>query len=126
MDLLSSLLKKFSNEIFEDLQPHIIAKFKRFHSENPHIYALFKRFCLDLKQAGQTQYGSKAVMERIRWHVLVETRGEDFKINNNYTRCYTRLLILDEPEFSDFFQTRKSPGTVPGTHLTPLNQPETL
>lgn len=95
--------------IFADIQPHIVRMFWKFHTENPHIYELFKSFCQDVKNAGRTAYGAGAVFERIRWHVNIEVRSDDdFKLNNNYRSCYSRLLILEDPSFSAFFAIRST------------------
>lgn len=105
-----------SHSLFADLQPHVVEAFWAYHSENPHVYELFKRYAHDLRRAGRNHYGAKAVMERIRWHYSVETLGDDFKLNNNYTSCYARLLIMQDSRFASFFQTRRTPGSV---HLFP-------
>lgn len=98
--------------LFEMLQPHIVKKFWSYHQDNPQIFALFLRFTRELVKAGRANYGGKAIAERIRWHVAVETKGEDFKIGNNHTACYSRLLVVLYPEFENFFSFRNSPGTV--------------
>jgi hypothetical protein len=105
------------HEIFSDVQPHIVRNFWKFHRENPHFYDLIKRFALELKRAGRAHYGMVAISERVRWHIAVENKGDDFKFNNNYRSCYARLLMLLEPEFKDFFETRRTPGTVPRNSL---------
>jgi hypothetical protein len=88
------------------IAPHIVASFEKFHAENPQIFDLFRAFCEDARRAGRGRYGSKAIVERIRWHVEVETRGDAFKLNNNYTSCYARLLLQEDPSFATFFQLR--------------------
>lgn len=97
---------------FSDLDPAIVEKFIAFDKANPRVYELFKRFAWELKSAGRNRFGAKAIVERIRWHYAVETIADDFTINNNFTSCYARLLILDEPAFRDFFETRRTPGTI--------------
>lgn len=103
---LSSLRQ---NGLFRDVQSHILEAFWGFHTENPIVFDLFRAFSEDLLRAGRAQYGSKAIMERIRWHITVEVKGGDeFKINNNYSSCYARLLALVDPRFQTFFQMRSS------------------
>lgn len=94
------------HDLFRDIQPHIVERFWKFHQENPHVYEWFKAFSHDVKNSGAQGYGSKAVVERIRWHVMIETKGEPFKISNDFTACYSRLLIMLEPAFEGFFQLR--------------------
>ena len=101
--------------LFHDISPHIVDRFVDYHKANPHVYDLFKKFARELLTKGLRHYGAKAIMERIRWHIEVETACDDFKINNNYTSCYTRLLINEDPIFKNFFDTRRTPITL-GAH----------
>jgi len=84
------------------------AEFEQFHKENPHVYELFRRFTYQAIDAGRRDFGAKAVIERIRWSAMVDTRGEIFKINNNYASRYARKFMEDHPEHAGLFQTRKS------------------
>lgn len=103
-----SLFQKES--LLSELKPHIVKRFLKYHADNPHLYELFKRFSTDLKRSARRFYGAKAIMERIRWHINIETKGEEFKISNNYTSCYARLLIADDPWFKEFFKTKRTRG----------------
>ena len=53
----------------------------------------------------------KAIFERLRWWSLVEAKSDSFKINNNFTAHYAWLLMKDEPELRDFFETRVQRST---------------
>lgn len=84
--------------------------FEEFHAANPHVYRLFKRYAhkafLAQKCAGH--FGAKAVWERIRWELNIETDSTDeFKLNNNYTAYYARLYMSDFPAAVGFFRTRE-------------------
>ncbi len=95
------------HEIFDDIRPHILERFWVYHGANPHIFDLYLKFARQVRQAGFKRYGTKAITERIRWYVDVETKGDTFKINDNYHSCYARLLIVSYPEeFENFFETR--------------------
>lgn len=109
-----NVLRPF-NGLFLDLNPQIVESFLDFNKKNPNIYQLFKRFALEVRETGRRHYGAKAIMERIRWEIEIQ-RNADFKINNNYTSCYTRLLIFFEPSFANFFETRHTPGTILEVH----------
>jgi hypothetical protein len=98
----------FSHSLFGDVAPHIVDKFLPYHRENPEVYAAFKRFAYELKQAGRDHFGSKGIMERLRWWSAVEAKNDQFKINNSYASCYARLLVFEDPGFSDFFQLRST------------------
>lgn len=99
-----------ASDHFRDIQAHIVRAGWKFHEENPHVFELFKAFCADLRNAGRKRYGAKAIVERIRWHLDVETKGDQFKINNNFPAFYSRLLMIEDPSFVDFFQTRSTQG----------------
>ena len=86
---------------------HIEEKFEVYHEQNPQVYGLFIKFTKQAKQSGIKNYSSKSVFERMRWHVDIETVGEVFKLNNNYTAYYARKMMQDYPEFSDFFRIRE-------------------
>ena len=87
----------------------IQATFDKFHADHPDIYEMFKRFARQLRGAGRERYGAKSIMERIRWELATSSSGVDdgFKINNNFTSRYARKLIVDDPTFESFFETRK-------------------
>lgn len=81
--------------------------FEEYDQEHPKIYELFKKFAIQLMANGKKHYGAKSIMERIRWHFDVDERGDDFKINNNYTSRYVRKLIAEHPMFENFFFLRE-------------------
>jgi hypothetical protein len=98
--------------IFSDLKPEIVQEFFWWHRQNPHVYELFKRFATEAVHSGRKRFSAYYIMERIRWYMNVETKGDVFKLNNNHRPCYARLLILEDPRFSNFFETRHTPGSV--------------
>ncbi len=82
-------------------------KFLEFDAENPVIYELFVSYAKQVKDAGHKRFSAEAIINRIRWHVSVETRGDSFKINNNHKPFYARKLVKEYPEFEGFFQFRE-------------------
>jgi hypothetical protein len=46
-------------------------------------------------------------VEVVRFHRALETTDPDFKLNNNYSSRYARILMDEEPELAGFFQTRE-------------------
>ena len=87
------------------------AAFWAYHSANPSIYEALKRFALEAKRHGRRKLGIAAIFERLRWWSLVEAKSDSFKLNNNYRAFYARLLMQDETELQDFFETRKQRST---------------
>ncbi len=84
----------------------IEAKFWAFHEENPHVYVLFDRFAREAA-VRHPRIAVSLVIERIRWETVVVTRGDDFKINNNFRAYYARLWMREHPEFGELFETRR-------------------
>jgi len=82
-------------------------KFITFHRENRQVYKLYKKFALELIEAGQTKLGSKMIIEIIRYKTIIKTKGDFYKINNNYTCHYARLFITEYPEHKDRFYFRQ-------------------
>lgn len=82
--------------------------FSRFHAANPHVYQALRQVALHAARRGR-KVGIKAIYERVRWEYQVETsRQEDaYKLNNNYTSRYARLLMENEPDLAGFFETRR-------------------
>jgi hypothetical protein len=47
-----------------------------------------------------------AIFERMRWFTTIETRGEFYKLNDNYKAYYSRLWMRENSEYDGFFKTR--------------------
>jgi hypothetical protein len=82
------------------------AKFWAFHESNPLVYLLFSMFATEAALANRGRFGVGAIFERMRWFTTVETRGEEYKLNNNYRAYYGRLWMRNNPEHDGFFSTR--------------------
>ena len=82
--------------------------FLAFHRDNPRVWELFRKYTLAVTGRGFRHYGAGGIWERIRWHVEVETRGEPWKINNNYRAFYARKFMSQYPEYLGFFRRRES------------------
>lgn len=93
------------DEGFDDISQRVYSSFKKFHQENPDIYQLFKDLAYEARKSFK-RFGAKAIWEVLRWETRIKT-GTDYKLNNNYTAAYTRLLIKEDQSFKDFFSIRK-------------------
>jgi hypothetical protein len=82
--------------------------FWAFHIANPRVYTELREHALHLRRKGRTHYGIKALFEVVRFHRALETTDKcaEWKMNNNYSALYARLLMANEPELCDFFRTR--------------------
>lgn len=86
----------------------LAAKFAEFDSANPMVWALFIRFSFDAISRGFEHFGVASVVERIRWFTAVETRGDIYKINNNFAAFYVRKFERTFPQHRGFFRKRVS------------------
>jgi hypothetical protein len=77
-----------------------------FHKSNPRVYELFRGYAFQLIKKGFSNYSSKSIFERIRWHSDVETTEDKFKLNNNHTAYYSRLFAVHFPKYKNFFRIR--------------------
>ena len=84
------------------------SQFAKFHRANPHIYEGLKRLALDARQCGVRRLGIQLLIEKMRYDHAIDTKGDDLKINNNYSASYARLLMVNNSELIGFFETRKS------------------
>ncbi len=49
----------------------------------------------------------KALYERLRWESGIRTDGSPYRLNNDFTALYSRLLIERRPEWSEAFRLRE-------------------
>ena len=81
-------------------------QFEEFHANNPKIFRLFCYFTKQVINAGHQKYSAEAIFNRIRWYTTVETRGDEYKVNNDYKPYYSRKYMK---EFnSNVFRVRAS------------------
>ena len=83
--------------------------FERFHAENPHVYKRLKRLAFLLKVRGVERYGMKALWEVLRYEQAIATTAAagSYRLNNNFTALYARLLMDEEPDLEGFFELRE-------------------
>lgn len=89
-------------------EPHhtIAERFEAFHAVNPHVAAGLEQLAAEWLGAGHRKVGVKALVERLRWEAGIRTSGDDYRINNDFTAHYARLLIERRPEWADAIETR--------------------
>jgi hypothetical protein len=81
-------------------------KWWEWHKQNPHVYELFEKFTLDAISKGHERLSAWLIVNRIRWETAVETRGDDFKISNDFIAYYARLFMHNHPRYEGFFKTK--------------------
>lgn len=84
--------------------------FWKFHNKNPAVYRLLVRFARQWRQrfGPDAAMGMKQLFERVRWEMAFRTVGDcQFKLNNNHTAFYARLVMERNPDLEGIFYLRK-------------------
>lgn len=80
--------------------------FLEFHAANPLVYQRLVELTRQwTRRRGSRKVGMKMLFEVLRWEVAMKTTG-DFKLNNNYTSYYARLIMERNPDLDGLFETR--------------------
>lgn len=85
-------------------------RFEEFHAANPIVYTTLVRLAREWKEkfGGGAKVGLAALRERARWEIAFVTSDTDYKINNNYTPFYARLIMAENPDLAGLFDLRYS------------------
>ncbi|MGD3109524.1 hypothetical protein [Streptomyces sp. YGL11-2] len=82
-------------------------RFEAFHQLNPWILEHLEALTADCVERGLRRIGIGMLFEVMRWQYGRATRGEPWKLNNDFRSRYARRLIELHPEWSPLFETRK-------------------
>jgi|DEB19_MinimDraft_3_1074340.scaffolds.fasta_scaffold04892_3 hypothetical protein len=78
-----------------------------WHKANPHVYQLFERFTWEAIKLGHKHLSAWLIVNRIRWETSIVTKGDDFKISNDFIAYYARLFMHYHPEHKGFFRIKR-------------------
>ena len=67
--------------------------FRKFHRNNPKVFDMVLKYAYKQKDRGRTHYSIEIILNVIRYHVDLDTVGDQFKINNNYKAFYSRMAM---------------------------------
>lgn len=82
-------------------------RFEKFHRDNPHVYEKLLELARQVQRSGYKTYSIWALFARLRWHYDFETKSQDgFKLSNDLTSRYSRMLMQQEPDLAGFFRIR--------------------
>lgn len=84
----------------------ILSRYHAWDQANPSFYALFVKYSLELITAGRRSFGVRLVWERIRWESMIQTQGDQYKMNDHYHAIYARRFMDDHPQFGNVFKLR--------------------
>lgn len=113
--MMSGQLGLFNQPVVQTVSPRravpgssIEARFEAFHEANPHVYEALRRLALRMRARGRVRIGMKMLFEVLRWEYAMSTDdpNSDFKLNNNYTAHYARMLMANEPRLDGAFEVR--------------------
>lgn len=82
-------------------------RFEAFNRANPHVYEALRTLTFEMRQRGVPRYSIKGLFEQLRWLYALQTKGEEYKLSNDFTSRYVRLLIDRNPSLVGFFTTRE-------------------
>ncbi len=87
----------------------IQTRFERFHNRNPKVYDGLVRLAYQAKRKRE-HVGMKMLYEVLRWEWIISglpDSHEQFKLNNDYTSRYARLIMDDHPDLEGLFKLRE-------------------
>jgi hypothetical protein len=87
-----------------DYSKTIDEAFADFHAAHPEVYTQLVRM------ARQSKVGMKMLFEVLRWERIIQglpDETEMFKLNNNYTSRYARLIMSENEFLVGMFEIRE-------------------
>lgn len=85
----------------------IAERFVAFHEANPWVADRLEELALADLELGLGRVGVKYFFELLRRDYRVTTRSADWKLNNDFSSRYARLLIERRPELAEVIETRE-------------------
>jgi hypothetical protein len=82
-------------------------RFEDFHRDQPQVYAELVKLARRARGRGAARVGIRMAWEVMRWNLTIETAPGDFKLNDHFTSRYARLIMRQEPDLADVFETRE-------------------
>ena len=83
-------------------------RFWEYDARHPEVYILIVKYARELKARGHILYSMDAILHRIRWHYQAEKDViEEFKMINDFTSRYARVVMEREPDLEGFFKLHK-------------------
>lgn len=85
------------------------ARFEEFHADNPRVYEVLVSLARQwVASTGRHKLGIATLFERARWEMALATTDPDFKLNNTWRSWYARLIMAQERDLAELFDTRVS------------------
>jgi hypothetical protein len=104
---MAAARKKFKE--LQGVRSKICVAFFRYHKANPDVYKELIKLVKEARRAGYDKWGIKAAFEVARWERRLDVNTRDkFKLSNEYGAYYSRLIMMQEPEFFGYLITKNS------------------
>lgn len=87
----------------------IEANFRRFNAKHPEVYRELADVCRAWVRRGGAHWSVDAAYHVLRFQrrmAGLPDENEVYKLNNNFTSLYARLLMEQEPELDGLFEVR--------------------
>jgi hypothetical protein len=78
-----------------------------YHKKNPQIYEMYKKFAFQAINSKRPYYSSEMIINRVRWETMTKAHS-GFKISNEMKAFYSRLFVLQNPTYKNFFKFKPS------------------
>ena len=95
---------------YDDGKPSIQVQFQRFHAKHPEVYEGLVRLARQWRSRYRGPWSVDAAYHVLRFQTVMAGQpdpDEDYKLNNNYTSRYARLIMDTCPDLEGVFETRK-------------------
>ena len=101
--------------------PTIDERFQAFHAANPDILERLIKLARGAKERGFKEYSIKGLWEVLRFNSNPKT-SEHYKLCNNFTSRYARVVMAHAPDLEGFFVLRElKPAPKPDEDDPPLS-----
>jgi hypothetical protein len=100
----------YGQTLWDSEKPSILERFDKFHTENPQVYRSLVQLARDMRSnRADRKIGMKMLFEVLRWnHFLNTNSDDDFKLCNDFTAPYARLIMAREVDLAGAFNLRPS------------------
>ncbi|MER5642036.1 hypothetical protein ABT095_34505 [Kitasatospora sp. NPDC002227] len=101
-------LEDIEHLVFPDHEPNasIQTRFEAFHALNPWVLRELERRTAECVDNGWQRISIGMLFELLRYRYGQATRGDEFRLNNNWRSRYVRLLLERHPNWEPLFETR--------------------
>jgi|TARA_R110002072_G_scaffold127164_1_gene264408 hypothetical protein len=78
-----------------------------WHNRNPQFFTLFERFTNEAISRGHNNLSGWLIANRVRWETNIVTRGNEYKIKNDFIALFARLFMVRHQQYIGFFRTKR-------------------